>query len=161
MCTFYDVCLNSSENEMFQIKFIEKIKTHILCSIPLSENCAVWDNVRARQATDHSVIQCIRFARWIAKATDSHPKINTYCFSTATIVMRMPLNLTFIRTLPPLCYVSLCCYTGQWLLLCYYCMIPYLLTGKRRHNVLTGVCYVLYLCRTGRCCCFRRYTQVP
>jgi hypothetical protein len=29
-------------------------------------------------------------------------KCNNYCFSTATIVMRTRLNVTFIRTLPPL-----------------------------------------------------------
>jgi hypothetical protein len=129
------------EQEMFQIKFIEKIRTHILCSIYSSENCAVWDNVRARQATDHSLIQCMHFARWITEATDTHPKINTYCFSMATIVMRISLYVTFICTLPALCYVPVGCYTDHWLLLCYCCMmIPHLLTGKRRHNVLTGDC---------------------
>jgi len=128
------------EREMFQLKFIEKIRTHILCSIPLCENCVVWDNVRARQATDHSGIQCMHFSCWITKATDTHPEINTCCSSTATIVMWMHLTVTFIRTLPALFYVSVGCYTGQWLLFCYFCMIPYLLTGKRRHNVLNGDC---------------------
>jgi hypothetical protein len=128
------------EQEVFRIKFIERIRTHILCSIHLSENCAVWDKVRARQATEHSVIQCMRFARRITKATDTHPEINTYCFCTATIVMRMCLSVTFIHTLPALFCVPVGCCTGQWLLLCYYCMIPYLLTGKRRHNVFTGDC---------------------
>jgi hypothetical protein len=130
------------EQEVFGIKFIERIRTPILCSIHLSENCAVWDKVRTRQATEHSVIQCMRFARRITKATDSHPEINTYFFSTATIDTRMCLSVTFIQvhTLPALFCVPVGCYIGQWLLVCYYYMIPYLLTGKRRHNVLTGDC---------------------
>jgi hypothetical protein len=37
----------SSEWEMFQLKLVEKIKLHILCSITFfpPENRAVWDNV--------------------------------------------------------------------------------------------------------------------
>ena len=49
---------------MFQVKVVEKIKTHILCSVTFffSKSHAVsWDNVEkygtARQATGVSVIQ--------------------------------------------------------------------------------------------------------
>ena len=45
------------EWEMFQIKVVEKIKTHILCSVSIfQKSCHLWDNVekygRAKQATD-------------------------------------------------------------------------------------------------------------
>jgi len=58
-------------------KCVEKIKTHILCSIffprklwPLRdtvEKCG-----RAEQATDYSIIRRMRFACWINKAADRH-----------------------------------------------------------------------------------------
>jgi len=45
------------EREMFQTKAVEKIKTHILCSITFFRvPCRLWDNVekycKAGQATD-------------------------------------------------------------------------------------------------------------
>jgi hypothetical protein len=56
---------------MFQTKFVEKIKTHILCSVMFSKNCAVceikWKKT-AGQATDDNIIQRTRFACWITKA---------------------------------------------------------------------------------------------
>jgi hypothetical protein len=61
---------------MFQIEVVEKVKTHISCSITFFPvNLAVlWDNVdkdgRARQATDDSIIWCMPVACWITKATD-------------------------------------------------------------------------------------------
>jgi len=51
----------------------------------------------AGQATDDSIIQRIRFACWITKATDTRSRVrNTYCFSTATLVTRTRLNVTII-----------------------------------------------------------------
>jgi hypothetical protein len=48
------------EWERFQAKVVEKIKTHILCSIPFSlKSCRLWDNVekpsRAEEATDDNM----------------------------------------------------------------------------------------------------------
>jgi len=45
---------------MFQIKVVEKIKTHILCSETFFRKlCSLWDNVeiycRARQTTDDNM----------------------------------------------------------------------------------------------------------
>jgi hypothetical protein len=62
---------------MFQTKVVEKIKTYILCSITFSrKSCRLWDNVekygRARQATDDNIIQRMRFACCITKATNTH-----------------------------------------------------------------------------------------
>jgi hypothetical protein len=60
LCTFLsDLAQFFLEWEMFQTKFVEKIKTHILCSVtffPPLKSCRLWDNVekycRAGQATD-------------------------------------------------------------------------------------------------------------
>jgi hypothetical protein len=62
---------------MFQTKVVEKIKTHILCSITLfRKSCLLWDNVKkygtVRQATDDNIIRRMRFACWITKATYVH-----------------------------------------------------------------------------------------
>jgi hypothetical protein len=48
----------------------------------------------ARQATYDNIIQRMRFACWITKATDTLRMCNTYCFSTATTVTRTLLNVT-------------------------------------------------------------------
>jgi hypothetical protein len=59
---------------MFQTKVVEKIKTHILCSITCPrKSCRLWDNVEkygtARQTTDDNIIRRMRLACWITKAT--------------------------------------------------------------------------------------------
>ena len=50
------------EWEMFQTNLVEKIKTHILCSVtffPPRKSCRLWENVekyyRAVQATDYNM----------------------------------------------------------------------------------------------------------
>jgi hypothetical protein len=58
-------------------KIVEKIKTHILCSINFSQkSCRLSDNVekygREGEATDDNIIRRMRFACWITKATDTH-----------------------------------------------------------------------------------------
>ena len=58
---------------MFQIKVVEKIKTHILCSKYFSRNRALlWGNVEKyggiREATNDSTIRRMRVACWISKA---------------------------------------------------------------------------------------------
>jgi len=56
------------------------------------------------ETTDNNVISLLRFACCTTKATDTHTEYvcNAYCWSTATMVTRTHLNLTFIRTLPVL-----------------------------------------------------------
>jgi hypothetical protein len=62
------------EWEMFQAKIVNKIETHILCSITFlsRKSCHLRDNVekydRAGQATNDNVIRRKRFACWITKA---------------------------------------------------------------------------------------------
>ena len=63
------------EWEMFQTNVVEKIKTHILCSVMfLRKSCRLWDNVgkygRLGQATGN--IRRMRSACRIPKATDTH-----------------------------------------------------------------------------------------
>jgi hypothetical protein len=54
----------------------ENQNTHFMFNTFLRKSCRLWDNVkkygRARQATDDSIIQRMRFACWITKATDTH-----------------------------------------------------------------------------------------
>jgi hypothetical protein len=82
-------------------EIVEKIKTHILCSITsFRKPCRWWDNLekygRDRQATNDNM----GFACWISKATNTHLE---YCFSTPTMVTRMHLNvMLYIRSLS--CY---------------------------------------------------------
>jgi hypothetical protein len=83
---------------MFQTNVVEKIKTHILCSVTFfRKSCRLWDNVekhgRARQAIDNR-IRRMRFACWLTLRI-----CNTYCFSSATVVSRTRLSVTFIRRL--------------------------------------------------------------
>jgi len=61
---------------MFQTKVVEKLKTHILCSITIyRKSCRVWDNVEkygtAGQATDETTWR-MRIACCIPKSTDAH-----------------------------------------------------------------------------------------
>jgi len=89
------------EWEMFQTKVVEKIKTHILCSVFFFfENRVVyeitWKNLIERGRPQMTIWRlCI--ACWIPKATNTHThwSCNTLCFSTATMVTRTRLNVTF------------------------------------------------------------------
>ena len=63
---------------MLQTKAVEKIKTHILCSVFFwggrgGESCRLWGNVekyyRAGQATDDNMAH-VRIACWIPTATN-------------------------------------------------------------------------------------------
>ena len=100
--------------EMFHTKFVEKIKTQMLCSVTFffSKNCAVcevkWkDAVRVWDATDNNTIRRMRFARPITKATNTLRICYTYCFLTATMVA--VLRYTYVRTLAVLFSVTSVC----------------------------------------------------
>ena len=91
------------ECEMFQTKVVEKIKTHILCSTTFPEKSyRLWDNVekrgRAGHTRDDNMLRRMRFACWITRATVKLRVCSTYCFSTAKMVKRTRLNVTFIHT---------------------------------------------------------------
>ena len=62
--------------EIFQIEFVEKIKTHFY-QITFSLKCAVYETVwekndGARRATHDNIVRHMRFACWITKATHAH-----------------------------------------------------------------------------------------
>jgi hypothetical protein len=70
------------EWEIFQTNVVDKIKTHILCSVRFSrKSCHSRNNVekygRAKQATDDNRIGRMSFACWITKAKDTHPEYVT------------------------------------------------------------------------------------
>jgi hypothetical protein len=61
------------ELQMFQIKIVEEMKSHILCPVSFfpQKSRRLWDNVekygRTGQATECNIIRRMRFARWITK----------------------------------------------------------------------------------------------
>jgi hypothetical protein len=98
---------------MFEIKVLDKIKTHILCSVTFfRKSYRLWDNVEkygtARQAADGNIIRRMRFACWITKATDTHSE---YVILTAFprqqwLRERVPmLRYTFLPCLLPLLFL--------------------------------------------------------
>ena len=60
---------------MFQLKVVQKIKTHILCSVTFFENRAVyeimWKNF-VEWGTPQMAIWIMLVTRWIPKATNKH-----------------------------------------------------------------------------------------
>jgi hypothetical protein len=91
------------EWEILRIKVVEKITTHILCSITLFwKSCRLWDNVEkcgtGTQVTDDNILLwreqaiCVSFN----ERKDRHTLItfNSYCFSTTTIVTQTRLSVT-------------------------------------------------------------------
>ena len=66
------------EWEMFQTKVVEKIKTHILCSVTFfRKSCRFWDNVEkniVERGRPQMTIWRMRIPCWIPKATNTHWK---------------------------------------------------------------------------------------
>jgi len=93
---------------MLQTKIVEKIKTHVLCSIIFFfKSCRLWDRVekycKAGQTTDDSMAHA-----HYTLDTEGHKHTlgicNTYCFSTAAMVARTRLHVTlYVHCLS--CYV--------------------------------------------------------
>ena len=89
---------------MFQTTVVEKITTHILWPItffpkvvPFVRRCKIYG--RTRQATDDSVIQRMRFAYWITRATNTHLQyVILIAFSTVTMGARTSFIVTSIHT---------------------------------------------------------------
>jgi hypothetical protein len=101
---------------MFQTKVVEKIKTHILCSVTFfQKSCLLWDNVeklvRVGQATDYSVLRRMRYACWVTKATDTLRICHNYYFcknaphwyaerTLSVVFMSLKFRTTNTRTVP-------------------------------------------------------------
>ena len=88
---------------MFLIKIVEEIKTQMLCSATFSfEDRALyvimWRNIVELGRTQMTIWR-MRIAYWITKATDANSQyVILICFSTATMVTRTCLSVTFTRT---------------------------------------------------------------
>jgi hypothetical protein len=112
----------------FLEKVVEKIKTHILCSITFFRKlCCLWDNVEkcggAREATNDDTIWRLRVACWISKGTCTHTPTrlgtrthtqicNIYCFSTAAMIRERASLLRYRYTL---CVLTSALVRGEWL----------------------------------------------
>ena len=97
--------------EMFQVKHVEKIKTHILCFVSVSWKIApfmrMWKNM-VEPARPKMTTPPMHFECWITKATHTHTHrmCNTYWFSiTKNGCTNYPLCYV-IRTLPVLLIIQ-------------------------------------------------------
>ena len=85
---------------MFQVKVVEKIKTHILCSVTLFEKRTVYEKMWtkkiniAERGRPQMAVWCMRIACWITKVANTLRLRNIHCFSTATMAVRPHLNVT-------------------------------------------------------------------
>ena len=115
---------------MVQTNIVEKIKTHILCSITFFEDHTVYEIlmskivVETRGATNGVTVWRIRIACCISKATctcprvcvpistDPHARIhnrpisNSYCFSTATMIREHASMLRYTYVALLLCLLN-------------------------------------------------------
>jgi hypothetical protein len=89
------------EWEMFQTKIVEKIKTHILCSVTFFRySWHLWDNVKniyiVEGGKPQMKIRRTRTVWWISKAKYIHTLrlCNTHCFSTITMFARTCFSVT-------------------------------------------------------------------
>ena len=119
--------------EMFQTKFVEKIKTHILCLITFSENRAVyanmWENILEPEWPQMTIWRT-RIACWIAKATDTHSAYVTLIAFPLQQWLHERASVSVTRTLPVLLFSNSlppCCSWGSGGLQClefwHYCVI--------------------------------------
>ena len=85
------LCTNYSRHE--QTEVVQKIKTHILCSITFSrKSCRLLDNVvkygTAIQATDDNTVHAICMLITRVHTHTHNQKVYAYCFSTVRKVTR-------------------------------------------------------------------------
>jgi hypothetical protein len=91
----------SLEWEMFQTKVVQKIKTHIVCSIFFSrKSCRLWDSVekhfRYGQATDDNMthVHCMLDTSGYTYTPTHTEYVILIAFPQQTMVERTPLNVT-------------------------------------------------------------------
>ena len=95
---------------LLHLKFVRKIKTHILYSTPppyFLKKCVVYETIGKKNmaGTDRPqmAIWRMRMACWITKATDTLSMCSNYCFSMAKMVTRTRLNVTYYAHCPSCC----------------------------------------------------------
>jgi len=90
---------------MSQTEVVENIKTRFMFNDFFPENRAVCE-IMWKTTVDPDrrwmAIWRMRIACWMTKASDTLSVSSTFCFSTVTMIVRMRLIVTFIRTLPVL-----------------------------------------------------------
>jgi hypothetical protein len=94
--------------EMFQTKVVEKIKTHILCSITfLRKSCRLWDNLwkfgKAGQVTDDNIVRRMRPACWITESSETHSAYVILTFPRKQWLRERASMLTHVHCLFLLC----------------------------------------------------------
>ena len=68
---------------MFQTKAVEKIKTHVLCSVTFFENRSIYEKMWkdiVERGRPQMTIWRIRFTFWVPKATHAHTQVVQYSF---------------------------------------------------------------------------------
>jgi len=88
------------EWELFQARFVEKIKTLYIQSL-FNENSAVYEIMwkkccTARQATEDNITRHIRFECWIDKAKHTHTHTHTH--SAYVIIIAFPPRQLFRKS---------------------------------------------------------------
>ena len=113
------------EWELFQTNVVEKIKTHILCSVTFPrKSYRLWDNVGKvlyRVAGHRWQYGALRIVCWINKTMNIHSEcVTNYRFSVTTTVVQTRMNVTLqhvsvssnvIQVILSLSYIKL---FGQW-----------------------------------------------
>ena len=100
------------EWQMFPAEVVEKIKTHVLCSITFFFEshtvCTItWKNV-VRPARAQITIWRLRVACWKPKATNTHSEYIIFiAFAAAKMVSRKRLSVRLIRELLSYYYMAL------------------------------------------------------
>ena len=92
-------------------RFVEKMKTHLLYSRTSFSGklSRLWDVEkygRGRQATDSNIIQRMRIACWMTKATDTHSEYVVLIFFHGSCGYANAPECCVIRTVPDLLYVK-------------------------------------------------------
>jgi hypothetical protein len=108
--TFFIISLSALLRiKMFQANVVEKLETHILCSVTfVRKSYRLWImwKIIVESGRPQMTIWLVRNACWIPKATHiythTHRLCNTHYYSTSTMVARTPLKVT-------LCVACLSC----------------------------------------------------
>jgi len=108
------------EWEMFQTKFVEEIKTHILCSVTFFfKNHAVyeirWTNIAEPEGLQMTIWR-MRIACWIAKATNTNTHTHTHREYVILIAFRRQQWLQEPASALPYTYIAfiVCFVTDMW-----------------------------------------------
>ena len=91
------------ESEIFRTNVVEKIKTHILCSVTFfRKSCCLWDNVKilVERGRLRMVIWRMGIVWWIPKATNTHSEYVTIIAFHYNNGCKNAPRWNVIRTLP-------------------------------------------------------------